>query len=616
MTNADVLQQKLAALPEPVQDYLYSEQAGDLNEKIITRNKLPEGQEPILFMLLRELFVKDVPLPRLVVEIKGRFNFDDARARQLAVDIAGFRLLPLDKWLGDVDGTIRSLGGNPAQYPDFRVKIEHRTAEAAAQDIVNESITEVADPSAQSRLRGVVESFLAGVRTEEQTKDVLTRPRKIGGLGFDPKAADRVLEEAREETRSVVIDRGAPPAAQPTAAGVAAANIAKAAAPAGEPEPSAPPPAPAKPKDDFSTIKPEDEAEIARLKEVTLPAKGVEQADETARRIEASIDEIYQASGLKTEDEAMAKRIKTVIGNRLRDVRDQMETLEIMVQPKELGGLGMSQDGARALLNVIQSKLKSVHDEHAVQVMTEKTEWVEKEKAQKVEGEAREKQEDLSDLERLYSSIVSKSKKAMKNAPPSPMPAPAAPAAPAPSAPPVPPNLPIATTNPVPPELRAPAVVPLPAPPAPAPRPAAPPLTIVRPTPGVAVMPQVQGSVDAPKPRMDDVKPVARVTGPVEELRAITIVDFRRLSKEPAEAAARIKDKIDVLAEQSYTRRNEAIAAWGASEVVRTYLELMGEGLNGIPLKDAIAARQAARKPHLTPEEFQAVGALSRQLRY
>ncbi|MEK7546161.1 MAG: hypothetical protein AAB554_03750 [Patescibacteria group bacterium] len=594
MTLTDVLQRKIAALPGPVQDYLYSEAAGDLNDKIITRNKLAEDQEPALFGLLREIFVKELAMKDLGSEVKKRFGFDELRSRQLAVDIAGFRLLPLDKWLGDVDGHIRSLGGNPAQYPEFRVRIEHRTPEEAALDIVEESVTSVAEPRTQVRLRGVVESFLAGVRTEDQTKEVLTRPEKIGGLGFNPQDAARVLEEAREETRSVIIDRE-----------VSAATAKASAAPA-----------PVKKKqDDFSTIKPEDEAEIEKFKQVVLPAKGVEKADETAKRIEASIDGIYLASGLRTEDEAMAKRVKSVIANRVRDVRDQMETLETMVQPKELGGLGLSQDAARALLNAIQAKLREVHDAHAVQTMTEKTEWVEKERTQKAENAELEQKSAETDLERLYSSIVSKSKKAKQNAPVAP--AVVIAAVPAVSALTPPPNLPIATTNPVPPELRAPAIVPLPPPAtAPAPSPVLPPLTLVRPTPGVAVMPQVQGTADAPKPRMEDVKPMARLTGPVEELRAIAIVDFRRLSKDPSEACLKIKDKIDILAEQSYTRRTEAIAAWRASEPVRTYLELMGEGLNGTPLKDAVAARQAAKKPYLTPEEFQAVAAFSRQLRY
>lgn len=608
MTLTDDLQRKIAELPGPVQDYLYSEKAGELNEMIIERNALTEPQEAALFDLLRKLFVRATSMPELLGEVKTRFGLDEAASKRLAADILGFRLLPLDKWLGDVDGAIRALGADPSAYPAFRVQIEHRTPEEAAEEVVKESIGVVAEPRTQARLRGVVESFLAGVRTEEQTKEVLTRPEKIGGLGFDPSTAARVLEEVHEETRSVVID--------PTPHSSTRAMTAAAPAAGEAPAPvAAPAPAPA--KEDFSTIKPEDEAEIEKFKQVVLPARGVEQADEVARKIESSIDEIYRASGLTTDDEAMAKRIKTVIANRLRDVRDQMETLETMVQPKELGGLGLSQDAARAVLNAIQTKLKSVHDAHVAEAAAEKTEWVEKEREKKVEGEVQAKEGAQSELERLYQSIVSKSTKAMKNAPAAaPMPVPAPTAAAAPAAPGVPPNLPIATVNPVPPEMRAPEIVPLPAPPAPAPKPAAPPLTIVRPVPGVPVPPQIQGGMDAPKPRMDDVKPMARLTGPVEELRAITIVDFRRLSKDPGEACVKIKDKIDVLAEQSYTRRTEAIAAWGASEVVRTYLELMGEGLNGLPLKDAVAARQAAKKPYLTPEEFQAVAALSRQLRY
>ncbi|HJV33242.1 MAG TPA: hypothetical protein VJ694_04415 [Patescibacteria group bacterium] len=604
MLSDDVLRQKLAALPEPVLKYIYSEQAGDLNTQIIDRNDVSDAQRMLLFEILSEIFVKELSLESLAPTLKARLGVDDAKAERLAVDIAGYRLLPLDKWIGDVSGYIRRHGADLDAYPSERIVMVERTRDEAADDVINATaLASAASARLKGRLQDVIESFLAGVRTEEQAQEVLLKPEKIGGIGLDADVARRLITEAKAEARSVIIKSRPAGGEVPHVSGEAAPSVAVAPAP--------------KPKADFATITPEDEKEIEKIELEVLPAKGVEKADEVARSIEASIEEIYQASGLKTEDEAMAKRIKTVIANRVRDVRDQMETLETMVQPKELGGLGLSQDAARAVLNAIQTKLRSVHDEHAVKVMTEKTEWVEKEKSQKLEGEAEAKRNDQTDLESLYQSIVSKSKKAVRNAPPATAPALTASAsAPAQPVSAVPPNLPIATTNPVPPELRAPAVVPLPEPPAPQPKTAAPPLTIVRPTPGVAVMPQVQGAGLGLKPRMDDVKPVARLTGPVEELRAINIVDFRRLSKDPAEACVKIKDKIDVLAEQSYTRRNEAIAAWGASEVVRTYLELMGEGLNGLPLKDAVAARLAARKPYLTPEEFQAVAALSRQLRY
>lgn len=609
------LPQKIRALPEPVQDYLYGEELSQANAKIIEAHAVEFEKQRDFMLLLQRVLVREVPVSDLEKEAAALLGGDGEKAKALARDIAGYCFLPLDRWLADVSSVVRRLGGDVAAYPALRIKLTERTQEEAAAEVVQSAAESggAATARVKDRMQDVVGSFLAGIRTEPQAYDVLTRPEKIGGVGLSEATAKQLIARAKEEARAVVITAKVP--------GVEAPIPAEAPAAPSESEPaplaaaSAPAPAP-KPKDDFSTIKPEDEAEIEAFKQVVLPAKGVEQADETARRIEASIDEIYRASGLTTDDEDMAKRVKTVIANRLRDVRDQMETLETMVQPKELGGLGLSQDAARAVLNAIQAKLKAVHEEHAVEAMTQKTEWVEKEKEKKIENETRAKEGESTDLERLYQSIVSKSAKATRNAPVA-APVQAAPP-PAPLASPVPPpNLPIATMNPVPPELRAPTMIPLPTLVAPAPAPSATPLTLVRPEPGVAVMPPApRGAGETGKHRMEDVRAPARLTGPVEELRAITVVDFRRLSKDPAEACSKIKDKIDILAEQSYTRRNEAIAAWGASEISRTYLELMGEGLNGIPLKDAVAARQAAKKPYLTPEEFQAVAALSRQLRY
>ena len=139
---------------------------------------------------------------------------------------------------------------------------------------------------------------------------------------------------------------------------------------------------------------------------------------------------------------------------------------------------------------------------------------------------------------------------------------------------------------------------------------------MVRPTSTVPTAPPLGTASFAQRPKLEDVKTSPKLTGPVEELRAITIVDFRRLSKDPREACVKVKDKIDLLGEQSYTRRSEGIAAWTASEVTRTYLELMRESLNGTPLQEAIAAREASKKPVLTAEEFRAVAELSRQMRY
>ncbi len=582
MIPADVLQRQVDALPEPVLDYLYSERAGELNFKIIENHQLAEAQEEKLFPLLRELFVKALLLERLISELKSRLGLDDTKAKALAVDIAGYRLLPLDKWLGDVSAYLRANGADPKNFPAFRVAVTHRTMDEAAKEVAS-SLASETDPHLQNRLENVVESVLAGIRTEAQATDVLTRPEKIGGVGLDPKSAAHVLEEIHEETRAVVLDHDMPAAWK-------------------KEEPTAKVSGPAQAKDGSLTITPEDALELAQFKKTPAP-----------KEFDQAVQEIYLASGLQTEDEALAKRIKTIIGNRLRDVRDQMETLEILTQPKELGGLNLGQDAARALLGKIQAFLRKNETAGQARVQTDKTKWVEAERRQKALSETQENVDQKTELERLYQSIVTKSKKASVNAP-APVMAHAPIASDGKTV--APANLPIAVANPVPPSFRPPAppvTAPSPAPPRPT---LPPPMTMVKPARETPMAAPPAPAAFHQRPKLEDVKVAPALTGPVEELRALTIVDFRRFSKDPKEACLKIKGKIDLLADQSYTRRTEGIAAWTASEVVRTYLELMRESLNGKPLLEAIGAREAAKKPALTADEFRAVSDLNRQLRY
>ncbi len=96
----------------------------------------------------------------------------------------------------------------------------------------------------------------------------------------------------------------------------------------------------------------------------------------------------------------------------------------------------------------------------------------------------------------------------------------------------------------------------------------------------------------------------------------MSIVDFRRLSKTPKEATLKIKDKIDLLAEESFERKTEGIKAWQASEANRTYLSMLRTSLEGEPLPQVIAKLQNANQPVLTKEEFDAIMELNRDLRF
>ena len=119
------------------------------------------------------------------------------------------------------------------------------------------------------------------------------------------------------------------------------------------------------------------------------------------------------------------------------------------------------------------------------------------------------------------------------------------------------------------------------------------------------------------KPKIEDVKFKPKLTGPIEEIRSMTLIDFRRLGSTPKEITDKIIDKLDVLEDESFSQRIEGIKAWKESEVHNLYLELGDVGMERkMPVSEVIAQRQKNNQQTLTDEEFEAIMELNRRLRY
>jgi hypothetical protein len=120
------------------------------------------------------------------------------------------------------------------------------------------------------------------------------------------------------------------------------------------------------------------------------------------------------------------------------------------------------------------------------------------------------------------------------------------------------------------------------------------------------------------KPLVSDVKITPkRLMGPVEELRSITLKDFRRLSKDPKEATLKLKDKVDLLGEeQSFEVKTSGIKAWRESPVNKLYLEILRRSLEGKPITDVIAELEAKGEDALTKPEFDAIMKFNREIRF
>jgi hypothetical protein len=136
----------------------------------------------------------------------------------------------------------------------------------------------------------------------------------------------------------------------------------------------------------------------------------------------------------------------------------------------------------------------------------------------------------------------------------------------------------------------------------------------VRPEPGEVVAANWR-KAQSGKVIMDDIKAAPRVYSPIDELRFMTIKNFRQLSANPNRGVELIRDKIQSLAEDNYSNLAAAINAWKQSPVNRMYVELCQQALDaGQPVLKTLAQRLKQEPEFLNENEFEAIIKLNRAL--
>ncbi len=119
------------------------------------------------------------------------------------------------------------------------------------------------------------------------------------------------------------------------------------------------------------------------------------------------------------------------------------------------------------------------------------------------------------------------------------------------------------------------------------------------------------------RPKLQDVKYEPKLVGPVEELKRMTLGDLRKISADPETAAERIKDKINVLGEESLGKKIQGIKAWRQSPIYKMYLELGQKSLkSGLPVGKITEELGQDKEKSLTEEEFNAIMKLNKELRF
>lgn len=126
-----------------------------------------------------------------------------------------------------------------------------------------------------------------------------------------------------------------------------------------------------------------------------------------------------------------------------------------------------------------------------------------------------------------------------------------------------------------------------------------------------------EGASVSGKVKMEDIKRAPRAMDPIDELRFMDIVTFNRMSDNPRTTVIKIRNKIDLLTEQSYAKRSEGIRAWRESPVNRIYKAILEDSIrSGRPIDAIIKERQKNKKDVLTPEQFEAIMAFNSEMKW
>jgi len=110
------------------------------------------------------------------------------------------------------------------------------------------------------------------------------------------------------------------------------------------------------------------------------------------------------------------------------------------------------------------------------------------------------------------------------------------------------------------------------------------------------------------KIKMEDVMGSPKVFTPVDELKYMTIRNFRNLGKEPERVIEMIKKKIEALANEDYSKKIAGIQGWKVSPVNRMYIETYQEAINqGKSISFVLDKKAKANSEFINEAEFEAI---------
>ena len=552
-----------ADLPDEAVAFLSDLGAGDFASAFLKKYGAA-GNPDALLNLIDDVALGGAVLSELPAELQ-KLGVPADKANAAAAELASARLLPIAGVVGDVGAQIRKWGGKLGEAQARpKVALPKLTAEQFVDGFLAERKVVMPSDVLQNRLKLLLVSFVKGVRSEPDAVAMMGRPIKVGGLEMAEGDAKAILKGATDKLAFTKIEVGeqrtevkkvveAIEVKEPPALKPAATDTSPTSKTSITPPKSKPISLGGKPVDTFSE---EDEKEA---RQVAAKANVATAPNGNILEPKSIAAAVASAAKLSFTSPDLQKRFENVVDARTRDVRDAFETRALLEAPTDKSGLGIK--GA-TLANAVEALEKAIDDRKAsLDTYAAK----ERERAlaktaeeRRARGQATQMKEER-ELAKRYGEITG-----------------------------------VVDAGTVQAAVTAQAAA--------------------RPAPRVS--PSTIPATGS-RPKVDEIRFTSRLAGPVDELRLMSLTDFRRLSKDPVEAARRVEGKVKLLEDQGYDQKIAAVKAWRESPLHRLYLSLSEEALSAGKTLPAVAEeRRAAGKEAPTAPELAAIATLNGSLRF
>jgi hypothetical protein len=334
------------AAPQSVQFYLLNQTSTENEDKAKNALGYENDAWDRVMDLVWETVFAHLPKEDFLQGIKNVANQRDAREveRQVLMNVV-YPMADLVAW--DVDARLQEIGVPAAALASLqRLSLRPVSYGAAVRRIASQAKISLLAEEYVRRLRDVFVSFLKGVRTIEQVREVLRRPQVDAGLGFSQDQVDAFVNTMNTFLQTVEV----------------------------------------KSEEEYGRwfLQMQREAELKRVEEETLRKqeanKARDSAEETseeqlpgvtrvptvvASALDQGIEEAWKLIAPPELDAYLQKRLRNVISTRLRDVRTSDQAREIILRDAKVGGLGQTPEAGEKMIAGLEQVYTEFHEKIA-----------------------------------------------------------------------------------------------------------------------------------------------------------------------------------------------------------------------------------------------------------